>query len=75
MKEIRPKGFINFYDRKICEECVFMEWVGTGSIKQQATYCTKVEPHFMVFLEDCCDEHINMNDKKEIRKLKLNKIK
>jgi hypothetical protein len=33
-----------------------MEWVGSGSRKRQMTYCTKIKPNFLVFLEDVCDE-------------------
>ena len=52
----KTKGFIPHWDRKMCEDCVFMKWVGSGSRKQQMTYCTKIEPNFMVTLEDVCDE-------------------
>jgi len=56
-------------DRKSCEDCVHMEWVGTGSRTQQQTFCVKVEPRFEVCLEDVCDEH----EEKE-RGIIINKI-
>lgn len=52
----RTKGFVSYGDRKMCEDCKHMQWVGNGSRKQQSTYCTKIEPNFMVYLEDVCDE-------------------
>ena len=54
--EKKTKGFIHYWDRKMCEDCIFMKWVGSGSKSQQMTYCTKIEPNFMVTLEDVCDE-------------------
>ncbi len=61
MEEIsnRTKGFVKYHDRKMCEECKYMKWDGSGSRSQQITICTKIIPNFMVFLEDCCDEFEN----------------
>lgn len=56
MAKKRPKGFIQYHDRKSCDGCFFMKWVGNGSRNQQMTYCTKIEPRFIVMLDDVCDE-------------------
>ncbi len=53
----RPNGFTPHYERKMCEDCIFMKFVGSGSRSQQMTYCTKIEPNFIVMLEDVCDEY------------------
>ena len=53
----RPQGYTPSHERLTCEDCVFMEWIGSGSKKQQMTYCTRLEENVMVGLEDVCDEH------------------
>jgi hypothetical protein len=56
MEEVRTRGFIRSHERKECDSCIFMKWVGSGSRSQQLTYCTKIEPNFLVCVEDVCDE-------------------
>ncbi len=31
----RPKGFIRYHEREMCEDCKFMKWVGSGSKKHE----------------------------------------
>jgi len=55
-KIIKTKGYIPHHERKSCGECKYMEYVGTGSRKQQTTYCTKITPNFIISVDDICDE-------------------
>jgi len=52
----KTKGFTPYDERKMCDDCLFLKWVGKGSRNQQDIYCTKIEPNFIVTLEDVCDE-------------------
>lgn len=54
--ENKTKGFTHAWERNVCEDCKYLKWVGEGSRKQQMPYCTKIEPNFMVYLEDSCLE-------------------
>jgi hypothetical protein len=58
-QDIRPKGYTPHHERleKVCEDCKFFKWIGSGSRNQQSTMCTKVTPNFVVYLEDICDEY------------------
>ncbi len=56
MNVVRTKGYIKAHNRPECDSCIFMKWIGSGSKSQQDTVCTKIEPNFIVMLEDCCDE-------------------
>ena len=53
----RPQGYTPSHERPMCEDCLFMKWIGGGSKKQQMTYCTRLKEKFMVGLEDVCDEY------------------
>ena len=56
METQKTKGFIPYGDRRSCEDCEFMTWVGGGSKSQQTTFCNKLDEPFMVYLEDVRDE-------------------